>query len=98
MDEYRLDVHRLQVSNDGWLPKGNYYYRVSAIVSGGNVDLANTLKVYAPHQDNSIGLFWDEVPDAEAYRVYRRGEDGIEGSVLIAPPAFFYDNGMVVFE
>ena len=94
MNEFLLDISRLQVSADGFLPRGNYYYRVVAILSDGEVDLANTLKVYAPYEGTSIGIFWDDVPGAQAYRVYRRGDDGMETSVLIDPPAFHYDNGL----
>jgi len=97
MEGFRLDVTKLQVIDTGSLSGGYYYYRVAAILSNGEVDLANTLKVFAPYRGNSIGIFWDEVPGAEAYRVYRRRDSEAEGSILIVPPAFFYDTGVQEF-
>lgn len=98
MEEYRLDISSLQVLPDGELPPGYYTYRVGAILPSGEVDLANSLKVFAKYRGNSIGIFWDEVPGAEAYRVYRRSGSELEGSILVDPPAFFHDNGLIEFE
>ena len=97
MEEFRLKPTYLQVLDDGSLPQGYYCYRVVAILSGSQLDLSNMLNVWAPHSGNSIGIFWDEVPGATAYRVYRREGDGEEGSILVPPPAFFYDNGLIEF-
>lgn len=98
MKDYRLDVSKLRVLPDGELPSGTYWYRVEALLPGGEVDLANVLKVFCPYRANSVSLFWDEVPGAEAFRIYRRGSDGIEGSITVSPPAFFHDNGLISFE
>jgi len=98
MNDFRIDPAQLQVVPDGELPKGYYWYRVRAILPDGELDLANTLRVFASYRGNSIGIFWDEVPGATAYRVYRGGDDGEEGSILIDPPAFFHDNGLIQFE
>lgn len=68
------------------------------MLPSGEVDLANALKVHAKYQWNTIGIYWDDVPGADAYRVYRRGSDGREGSILVSPPAFFHDNGLIEFE
>lgn len=97
MEEFRLQPTQLQVMNDGSLPNGYYWYRVVAILPASEVDLANMLMVFAQYPGNSIGIFWDEVPGAKAYRVYRRGVDGREGSILVDPPAFFHDNGLIEF-
>jgi len=97
MKEYRIDPSQLRIMDEGSLPRGYYWYRVVAILSDGELDLANMLKCYAPYRGNSIGIFWDEVPEAEAYKVYRRAEGGVEGSILIDGPAFFHDNGVVEF-
>lgn len=96
--EYRLDISQLRVVPDGFLPNGTYWYQVTAILPDGGMDLSNCLKVVAKYRWNSISIFWDEVPGATAYRVYRRGVDGIGGSVLTNPPAFFHDNGLMEFE
>lgn len=98
MREYKLDVTQLQVLPDGELPGGTYWYRVVAVLPDGEVDLANCLRIFAQYRWNSIGIAWDEVPGAEAYRVHRRGSDGIEGSITVSPPAFFHDNGLIEFE
>jgi len=98
--EYRIDVTQLQVLPDGNLPSGYYMYRVEAILSSGEVvDLANALYVFAKYRWNTIAIFWDEVPGAEAYRVYRRREgiDRGEGSLLIPPSSYFFDNGLIEF-
>ena len=99
MEEFRLDISQLQVLPDGELPSGTYFYRVVGILPDGDgVESVNSLKVFAGYRGNSIGIFWDDVPGAEAYRVYRRGSDGREGSILISPPAYFFDNGLIQFE
>ena len=98
MNEFRIDPTQLQVVPDGALPRGYYTYRVTAVLPLGELDLANMLRVYAPYRENSIGIFWDAVPGAEAYRVYRRGDDEEEGSILVNAPAFFHDNGLIQFE
>jgi len=95
MNEFRLNL--LQVLGDGSLPRGYYWYRVVAILPDCELDLANTLRVYAPFRGNSIGLFWDEVPGAETYRVIRRRDDEEEGSILVSSPAFFHDTGIQEF-
>lgn len=98
MNTFRIDPAQLQVVAEGSLPRGYYTYRVVAILPTGELDLANTLRVYAPYRGNSIGIFWDDVPGAKTYRVYRGGDDGVEGSILISAPAFFHDNGLIQFE
>ena len=98
MEGFRIDATQLRVLPDGNLPRGYYWYRVAAVLPGGELDLANTLKVYAPYRLNTVGIFWDEVPGAETYRVYRRAENEGEGSILIDSPAFFHDNGLIQFE
>ena len=95
--ECRIDPFRLQLLDDGALPRGYYWYWVVAILPDKELDLANTLKVYAPHRNNTVGLFWEEVSGAVDYRLFRRAEDGEEGSILVGSPAFFYDNGMIEF-
>lgn len=97
MHKFWLDISQLQVMEDGFLPGGTYLYSVVAILPEGEVNLANSLKVHAPYHGNTIGIFWDDVPGAEAYRVIRRGDDGVEGSILIDPPGFFHDNGLIQF-
>lgn len=94
---YYIDPTQLQVLSDGSLPRGYYWYRVVAILPSGNLDLASTLKVYAPHRNNTVGIFWDDVPEAKTYKVFRRTENGEEGSILIDSPAFFFDNGLIEF-
>ena len=96
MKDNRLNL--TQVMDEGSLPGGYYWYRVVAILPGCELDLANTLRVYAPYRGNSIGIFWDEVPGAKAYRVFRGSDDEEEGSILISAPAFFHDNGLIQFE
>ena len=94
---YYINAAALQVVSDGDLPRGYYTYRVAVILKGKELDLANMLRIFAPHRGNTIGIAWDEVPGAEAYRVYRRANDELEGSILIDSPAFFYDNGLIEF-
>ena len=94
MKQFYINSGALQVTPDGTLPGGYYWYRVTAILADGELDLANTLKVYAPHRANTIGIFWDDVPGAKTYRVFRRTEDGGEGFILVDSPAFFFDTGV----
>lgn len=98
MNEFTIDPTQLQVLADGSLPRGYYWYRVVAILPDRELGLANVLRVYAQYPGNSISIFWDEVPDAKAYRVYRGEDNEEEGSILIDPPAFFHDNGLIQFE
>lgn len=97
MNCYKIDPYRLQRLPDGELPKGNYYYRVVAVLADAEVDLANTLKVYAPYTNNSLGIFWDSVPGALSYRLYRRVEEGDEKFITVFDPAYFFDNGVAEF-
>jgi hypothetical protein len=98
MKEFSIDVAQTQILDDGNLKKGYYWYRVAAVLDGVELVLANTLMAWAPHRGNTVSLYWDDVPGAEAYRVYRRSEDGREGSILVPAPAFFHDNGLIEFE
>jgi len=98
MQEYRIHSHNLQILPDGSLEKGTYYYRVSAQTANGVVDLVNMLKVYAPYMGNVIGIFWDSIPGAISYRVYRRPVNGVEKSILVDGSAYFYDTGIIEFE
>ena len=95
MEEYRITL--TQVLDEGSLPAGNYWYRVVAILPGCELDLANTLRVFSRFNGSSIGLSWDDVPGAKMYRVYRRGDDEVEGSILVSSPAFFHDTGTQEF-
>jgi hypothetical protein len=97
MERFWLDISQLQILEDGELPRGMYYYSVVALLPDSEVESANTLKIYCPNPGNTVGIFWDDVPGAVGYRVIRRGSDGVEGSILIEPPAFFHDNGLIVF-
>ncbi len=95
---YYINAAALQVVPDGDLPRGYYTYRVAVILKGKELDLANMLRIFAPHRGNAIGIAWDEVPGAEAYRVYRRiGNEDTEGSVDISDSTFFYDTGYIEF-
>lgn len=98
MNYFKIDPYRLQILPDGELKRGNYYYRVVADVGDTKIDLANTLKVYAPYAGNSIGIFWDDIPGALSYRLYRRIEGGSEKYITTFGPAYFFDNGVVEFE
>lgn len=98
MPEYRIDPYRLQILPDGMLPKGNYFYRVSACLVDSSVDLVNVLKVYAPYATNALGIFWDSVPGALSYRVFRRIGDGEEKSIIVSGSAYFFDTGVIEFE
>ena len=98
MKEFSIDVSQTQIMGDGNLSRGYYWYRVAAVLQRGELNFANTLKVWAPHRGNTVSLYWDIVPGVESYRVYRRGEDGREGSILVPAPAFFHDNGLIEFE
>lgn len=98
MAKFQLDLGQLQIVPEGALSRGAYEYRVVAILPEIDLDLANTLRIVLPHRRNSVGIAWDEVPGAQEYRVIRRGPDGREGSILVRPPAFFFDNGEIEFD
>ena len=98
MSDFNIDITRLQILSDGFLPSGYYWYRVVALLPGCELDLAsNTVKVFVPYRNNTIGLFWSPVPNAKTYKVFRRTEDGDAGYLLVDSPAFFYDNVLIEF-
>ena len=95
---YLIHVGQMQITPDGELPRGYYFYTVRAVMSDGTtLDLANTLKVYAPYSKNSVGLFWDQVPGADSYQLFRRTGEDI-GKIETYGPAYFFDNGLIEFD
>lgn len=94
---YYINVGQLQVLPEGALDRGYYHYTVRAILENSTLDLANTLKVYASYPKNSVGLFWDPVPGAIAYQLFRRTGDQVQ-SAMVYGPAYFFDTGHVEFE
>jgi hypothetical protein len=65
------------ISEEGDLPRGMYYYFVTAIDSVGKESLpSHILQVCARHRLNSVVLYWDLAKDCNEYNIYRGTEFG----------------------
>ena len=93
--KYYIDVDQLQILDDGSLPRGYYWYKVTAILNGERTEYSNTLKVYAPHKFNTIGLFWDGFADA-VYEIIRWTVEE-KGEIIVPGPPYYFDNGLIEF-
>jgi hypothetical protein len=65
------------ISEEGDLPRGMYYYFVTAVDSVGEESSpSHILQVCARHRSNSIVLYWIPETKAKEYNIYRGTEFG----------------------
>jgi len=80
---FKIVVERMSVSptaSHGDCKQGNsYQYIITAINKFGEssgYDPSTGIKAYAPSQDGSIKITWEEVTNAESYKIYRKDISG----------------------
>lgn len=93
------NVALTQSASGGFLPTGNYYYRVTAVGSLGETAATTAVNVtVSSGTANSIAVSWDAVPSARSYRIYGRLNTGAMGLIgtVAAPIVTFTDDGSVI--
>lgn len=85
----------IRVCDDGDLPYGFYFYKLTKIGHNGNETYANMVQVFAKNRGNTIHLFWDARQDSSLYRLYRgKTPHQFDGYFNVYPDdGYFCDTG-----
>jgi hypothetical protein len=93
-----LNLESLVVQPEGELPRGLYYYVITALTPTMESCPSHTLQVLAPYKNNSISFEWKFAEGVSEYRIYRStilGQyDGFFTVYSVANICYFCDNGM----
>jgi len=80
-------------SSGGSLATGTYYFEVSAIAGGREVQLSNERSVAVTGPSGKVTLTWNAVPGAASYRVYRGTSAGGENIYHTTSSTSYTDTG-----
>jgi hypothetical protein len=95
----RIRTEDIRICDDGDLPYGFYFYKLTKLDHNGNEIELGVIQVYAKYKGNSIHIFWDAIQDSGSYyRLYRgKSLHQFDGSFNVYPDdGYFCDNGMGV--
>ena len=97
MDNEVLDLpivnpESIIIHPDGELPKGLYYYVISARREEKEIISSHVLQVYAPNKYNSIEFAW-RYPWLAEYKIYRGTEFGKYDGYFTIDTEWFCDDG-----